>query len=137
MLSYHPLRIHCSPSNNDATRMIWKTMMSSRQFKGLCGASGKEVERVMTVMAADNTTASYHQDYQQGLSSFSFQWQLETPPLPSTRTTRPFLCNAGLLNIDALSKGSQCLLPVVFVSSQGFLFPPRGLSFTFSAHFLN
>ena len=127
MLSYHPLRIHCSPSN-DATRMNLKTMMSSGQFKGLCGASGKEVERVMTVMAADNTTASYHQDYQQGLSSFSFQLQLETPPLLST---------TGLLNIDALSKGSQCPLPVVFVSSQGFLFPPMGLSFTFSAHFLN
>ena len=108
--------------------MNLKTMMSSGQFKGLWGASGKEVERVMTVMAADNTTASYHQDYQQGLSSFSFQLQLETPPLLST---------TGLLNIDALSKGSQCPLPVVFVSSQGFLFPPKGLSFTFSAHFLN
>ena len=38
-------------------------MKPFRQLKGLCGVSGKEVERVMTVMAADNTSASYQRAF--------------------------------------------------------------------------
>ena len=95
----------------------------------MCGVSGKEVERVMTVMAADNTRASYQAfwapwpsliPHARGLSSTSSATSNSTTVMVADNTTASYR-RVFLLHNWALWRLFCKLLQ-----------PPRGLSSNFS-----